>query len=307
MSPLQGLFAAVSAVVLFLYGLHGFSDELQTVGGTALQSWLGRVTASKWRGFAAGALATAVVQSSSAVTALTTTLVDAGVISFRASLGVVLGSNVGTTATAWLVSFKLTGIGPFFIVLGATPVGRSDSSADDWQSRVLLRPDLLRVGPHFDGTQTTAEPTGVQGMDCPRTGPVAGRADRSRLHRAHPVEQCHDGCRHPARAARRHAARGRHPHGDWGQRGIDVDGAGREPWHAPDGARDGDFELSVQRRRRDRLLSVPETLCARDGESERGSRPRRRLGAPRLQPDGCHRVSHDAGPGRASSPSVVVC
>jgi Na/Pi-cotransporter len=119
MSPLQGLFAAVSAIILFLYGLHGFSTELQTVGGTALQSWLGRVTASRWRGFAAGALATAVVQSSSAVTALTTTFVDAGVISFRASLAVLLGSNVGTTATAWLVSFKLTGIGPFFIVCGA--------------------------------------------------------------------------------------------------------------------------------------------------------------------------------------------
>jgi phosphate:Na+ symporter len=119
MTPLQAVFAAVSAVVLFLYGLQGFSRELQTVGGTALQSWLGRVTASRWRGFAAGALATAVVQSSSAVTALTTALVDAGVISFRASLAVVLGSNVGTTATAWLVSFKLTGIGPFFIVLGA--------------------------------------------------------------------------------------------------------------------------------------------------------------------------------------------
>jgi Na/Pi-cotransporter len=118
-TPFQGLFAAVSAVILFLYGLHGFSNELQTVGGTALQSWLGRVTASRWRGFTAGALATAVVQSSSAVTALTTTLVDGGVISFRASLAVLLGSNVGTTATAWLVSFKLTGIGPFFIVLGA--------------------------------------------------------------------------------------------------------------------------------------------------------------------------------------------
>ena len=93
MSPLQGLFAAVSAVVLFLYGLHGFSHELQTVGGPALQSWLGRVTANRWLGFVAGALATAVVQSSSAVTALTTALVDAGVISFRASLAVVLGSN----------------------------------------------------------------------------------------------------------------------------------------------------------------------------------------------------------------------
>jgi Na+/phosphate symporter len=60
---LQGLIAAVSAIVLFLYGLQGFSRELQTVGGAALRSWLARVTASRWRGFAVGALATAVVQS----------------------------------------------------------------------------------------------------------------------------------------------------------------------------------------------------------------------------------------------------
>ena len=119
MNKLQGLFAAVSAIVLFLYGLQSFSRELQTVGGATLRSWLGRVTASRWSGFAVGALATAVLQSSSAITALTTALVDASAISFRASLGVLLGSNVGTTATAWLVSFKLTGIGPVFIVLGA--------------------------------------------------------------------------------------------------------------------------------------------------------------------------------------------
>ena len=119
MTPLKGLVGAVSAVVLFLYGLQSFSHELQTVGGDALQSWLARVTASRWRGFVVGALATAIVQSSSAVTALTAALVDASVISFRASLGVLLGSNVGTTATAWLVSFKLTEIGPVFIVLGA--------------------------------------------------------------------------------------------------------------------------------------------------------------------------------------------
>ncbi|HXY38981.1 MAG TPA: Na/Pi symporter, partial [Vicinamibacteria bacterium] len=119
MTGLHGLFAAVSAVVLFLYGLQSFSRELQAVGGSALQSWLGRVTASRWLGFLVGALATAVVQSSSAVTTLTAALVDAGAISFRSSLGVLLGSNVGTTTTAWLVSFKLTGIGPVFIVVGA--------------------------------------------------------------------------------------------------------------------------------------------------------------------------------------------
>ena len=119
MTELQGLFAALSAIVLFLYGLQGFSRELRSTGGTTLQTWLARVTASRWLGFLVGAVATAIVQSSSAVTALTAALVDATVISFRASLGVLLGSNVGTTATAWLVSMKLTGIGPLFIVLGA--------------------------------------------------------------------------------------------------------------------------------------------------------------------------------------------
>ena len=118
-SNLQVFFAAVSAVVLFLYGLNGFSRELRQAGGAALQVWLRRVTANRFYSFTVGMLATAVVQSSSAVTSLTVALVDASVIPFRASLGVLLGANVGTTVTAWLVSFKLTGIGPFFIVLGA--------------------------------------------------------------------------------------------------------------------------------------------------------------------------------------------
>jgi Na/Pi-cotransporter len=65
-----------------------------------------------------GAFATAIVQSSSAVVALAIALVDAGVLTFRSSLGIVLGANVGTTSTAWLVSLRLTSIGPFFIVLG---------------------------------------------------------------------------------------------------------------------------------------------------------------------------------------------
>ncbi len=119
MTGFQGSFAAISAIILFLYGLQGFSKELQVVGGATLQAWLGRITESRWRGFVVGAAATAIVQSSSAITALAVALVDSSVISFKASLGILLGANVGTTATAWLVSFKLTGIGPFFIVLGA--------------------------------------------------------------------------------------------------------------------------------------------------------------------------------------------
>ncbi len=119
MTPFQGIIAAVAAIVLFLQALKGFSREVESVGGAALKARLPRVTESRWSGFLIGAVATAIVQSSSAITALAVSLVDAGVISFRGSLGILLGANVGTTATAWLVSFKLTGIGPFFIVLGA--------------------------------------------------------------------------------------------------------------------------------------------------------------------------------------------
>ena len=118
MSNLRILFAAISAVVLFLYGLEAFSREIQAVGGDTLRKWLGRLTESRWRAVVLGATASAIIQSSSAVTALTVALVDAGTITFRSSLGVLLGANIGTTSTAWLVSLKLTGIGPFFIVLG---------------------------------------------------------------------------------------------------------------------------------------------------------------------------------------------
>ena len=119
MSNLRILLASVSAIVLFLFGLESFSHELQRMGGETISKWLGSLTRSRWRAVLLGAVSTAIIQSSSAVTSLTVALVDAGSISFRSSLGVLLGANVGTTSTAWLVSLKLTSIGPFFIVLGA--------------------------------------------------------------------------------------------------------------------------------------------------------------------------------------------
>jgi len=112
----MGVFATV---VLFLYGLQSFSREIQEVGKDQLQRKLEQLTRNRLSGFLLGAMSTAVVQSSSAVTALTAALVDAGTIGFVSSLPVLIGANVGTTVTAWLVSFKLTGIGPIFVVLGA--------------------------------------------------------------------------------------------------------------------------------------------------------------------------------------------
>ncbi len=113
------IIAVLATVILFLYGLQSFSREIQVLGRDRLQSVLERMTRNRYAGFALGAVFTAVVQSSSAVSALAVALVDAGAISFANSIAVLIGTNVGTTATAWLVSMKLTWIGPMFIVLGA--------------------------------------------------------------------------------------------------------------------------------------------------------------------------------------------
>lgn len=118
LSDLQLFFVVLSALLLFLYGLEQFSRELQQVGRDRLPGLLERATRRRLGGFALGALVTALVQSSSAVSALVVALVNSGTLSFAGSLAVLLGANVGTTATAWLVSFKLTAIGPMLIVIG---------------------------------------------------------------------------------------------------------------------------------------------------------------------------------------------
>ncbi|MFN6946397.1 MAG: Na/Pi symporter [Cytophagaceae bacterium] len=76
------------------------------------------VTGNRFSGFALGALLTALIQSSSAVSSITVALVDSGVIGFFNSLAVLIGANLGSTFTAWLVAFKMKYLGSYLLVLG---------------------------------------------------------------------------------------------------------------------------------------------------------------------------------------------
>lgn len=109
----------VAAVILFTHALKGFGKDVQRVGGRRLEFLLAGLTRRRSVGFLLGAGLTALIQSSSAVSGLTVALVEAGTITFRNSLSVFLGANVGTTMTAWLVAFDATILGPFLIVLSA--------------------------------------------------------------------------------------------------------------------------------------------------------------------------------------------
>ncbi len=118
MEELQTLMVIISAIALFIYGLQSFSKEIEHFGEEKLSKWIGKLTKWKFGSFALGAVVTGIIQSSTFVSSLTVSLVNTGIITFRDSLLILLGTNIGTTATAWIVSFQSSLLGPFFIVLG---------------------------------------------------------------------------------------------------------------------------------------------------------------------------------------------
>jgi len=118
MNIFNTLVAIMAMISLFLFSLRGFSKQLQTLGSDKMQVWLGKITSNRFSGFLLGAMLTAIIQSSSAVTSITVALVDSGVITFYNSLAVLVGTNIGTTFTAWLITFKLDALGPYLLIVG---------------------------------------------------------------------------------------------------------------------------------------------------------------------------------------------
>lgn len=117
-SLLTLMFSALAAVMLFLHGLAAFSEEVSRLGGERLRDALRRLTRTDWRGAVVGACVTAVVQSSSAVTSMAVALAHNRTLTARGTFAVMMGANVGTTLTAWLVAMKVQGLGPVFVTLG---------------------------------------------------------------------------------------------------------------------------------------------------------------------------------------------
>ncbi|NCA85267.1 MAG: Na/Pi cotransporter family protein [Clostridia bacterium] len=97
------ILSLAGALVIFLYGMKTMSEALQKLAGERLRRLLARITTSTARGIVAGFGVTAILQSSSAVTVMLVSFVNAGLITFGQSLGVIFGANIGTTITAWLI------------------------------------------------------------------------------------------------------------------------------------------------------------------------------------------------------------
>ena len=102
------LLSLFGGLALFLYGMHLMSTSLESMSGGVLERTLERSTSSKFKALLLGTVATAVIQSSSATTVMTVGFVNGGIMTLNQAVGIIMGANIGTTATAWILS--LTGI-----------------------------------------------------------------------------------------------------------------------------------------------------------------------------------------------------
>ncbi len=107
----------VGGLAFFLYGMSTMSSGLEQMAGGGLERAMKKVTSNDFFGFFLGAGITVAIQSSSAMTVMLVGLVNSGIVEFGNTFGMIMGSNVGTTLTAWILSLAGIGEGNFFITL----------------------------------------------------------------------------------------------------------------------------------------------------------------------------------------------
>ena len=163
------LSVALSGLGLFLLGMVILTQGLRDIVGGSLQRMLARFTSSPLKGAAAGAFATAVVQSSSATTVAAVGFVGAGLLTFSRGLGIILGANIGTTITGWFVAllgfkFSLGAIVMPLILVGVLlrMFGRSRLAAAGWAlagfSVLFVGIETMQEGmSRFEGLVTPAD------------------------------------------------------------------------------------------------------------------------------------------------------
>ena len=98
------IFTLLGALAMFLYGMNMMSSGIQKAAGNRLRSLLGAMTSNPFKGVLTGLGITAIIQSSSATTVLVVSFVSAGLLTLSQAIGVIMGANIGTTVTAWIIS-----------------------------------------------------------------------------------------------------------------------------------------------------------------------------------------------------------
>ena len=149
----SAFFQLAGALGIFLYGMKVMSDGIQKVAGSRLQKILNYMTRNRFVAVLTGFFITALVQSSSATTVMIVSFVNASLLNLTQAIGVIMGANIGTTVTTWIVSFigfkfKITAIAVPIIGVGLPFIMSKRRKNKDW-GEVLIGFGLLFLGLSF--------------------------------------------------------------------------------------------------------------------------------------------------------------
>ncbi|MFA5465491.1 MAG: Na/Pi cotransporter family protein [Candidatus Cloacimonadales bacterium] len=136
----------LGGLALFLFGMNTFSSNLQAAAGNKMKNILKKLTDTTLKGIFVGTAMTAIVQSSSVTTVMLLGLVNAGIMTLSQSVGVIMGTNIGTTITAQLIAFNVGHLAYLFVIIGVILVFyRKNKMMEKW-SYIILGFGFLFVG-----------------------------------------------------------------------------------------------------------------------------------------------------------------
>ncbi len=153
MEHMSNLFSFVGGLGMFLFGMNIMADGLQQSAGGKMKQLLGYLTNNRVLGVLVGALVTAIIQSSSATTVMVVGFVNAGILNLTQAVGVIMGANIGTTITAWLVSASEWGamlkpetFAPLLLGIGAFILLFTKNKKATTTAHILIGFGLLFIG-----------------------------------------------------------------------------------------------------------------------------------------------------------------
>jgi phosphate:Na+ symporter len=146
MNWFQMAYTVAGGLGIFLYGMMYLSSGLQTIGGRLIRKAVGSLTNNRVIGVLVGTIITMFVQSSSITTVMVVGFVNAGLMSLSQSIGVIMGANIGTTITGWIISFKVGKYAWALIGLGALPMLMSRRDQVQSYAKVLFSLGLIFLG-----------------------------------------------------------------------------------------------------------------------------------------------------------------
>lgn len=143
----------IGGLALFLFGIQFMGDGLKSIAGEKLREYINKYTSKPWKGILIGTIITVLIQSSSATSAIAISFVRAGLMSLEQSIGIIIGANIGTTITAFLIGLKVEKFALYFVFIGVLITLFSKRKKQTYAGQIILGFGILFFGLRLMGDE----------------------------------------------------------------------------------------------------------------------------------------------------------